>query len=49
MVLRYAHTRGMEPGTPGSAASTASACAVMSSSLFIGCALAQMALAFDQS
>ena len=35
----------MEPGTPGSAAYTASACAVMSSSDVMGCALAQMAFA----
>ena len=32
----------MLPGTPGSAASTASACAVMSSSDVIGCELAQL-------
>ena len=49
IVLRYAHTRGMEPGTPGSAAYTASACAVMSSSEDMGCAFAHSAFAFDQS
>ena len=49
MVLRYTQQRGCSPGTPGSAANTASHCLVSSSSLSIGCAFAHSALALLQS